>query len=161
MADAISFRISRLKAVLSVAARSPDFTVSVRPVPINQLGAFGAGRLPYSHFRLLADIGEICVGRLGYLVIDSYIPCPLARSPFYEFHPSQCEKFETLWIYAHDVDGRCHGYDSGTSLLKSCSWDFHYCTPYAEEAPSGLDLIEGMLLKNFPEGEPKDFRRQC
>jgi hypothetical protein len=149
MADATSYRLAQLKAMLRDAAKAPDFTVRVTPVSVSQLAAFGDGLLPDDHFRLLAEVGEICVGHLGSLVIDSYIPCPLSQSPFYEFSPAQCEKNVTLWIYAHDVDGLCHGYDIRSTLLKSCSWDFHYCTPYAEEAPSGLDLIEWMLLENF------------
>lgn len=127
-----------LKDLLNTASKNPNFNLSITPLTSAQVALLAVG-LPPDHLTLLKEVGQFCLSCGDCLIIDTYIPCRLAESPFYTFDPNSFENFESYLIYANDVDGMCYGYDTRSSPFVSWAWD---CFSTAAEKTQESDAMQ-------------------
>ena len=148
MSTTFSSRFQRLKDLLNTLSQMPDHELTLTPLDSSQTAPLTNG-LPPGHLRILTEIGEICLSHRDYLVIESYLPCPLAASPFYSFESDSFKDFEHFLIYAHDVDGRCYGYDTRTQPFDSYEWDFHGCEPSPMQDLDAFSVMEEAIVSHL------------
>lgn len=115
----------QIRDLLLEVSEMPDHLLSVKPLKPSEISQIAHG-LPPEDLAFLTEIGEICVSHRDCLVIESYLPCRLYDSPFYSFKEESLHHFKDLLIYAHDVDGKCYGYDTSSIPFGSCCWDFSF-----------------------------------
>jgi hypothetical protein len=151
-------RVKRLKDLLNITAKNPDFNLSVTPLTSAQVALLADG-LPSDHLTLLKEIGQFCLSCGSCLIIDTYIPCRLAESPFFSFDLNSFENFESYLIYAHDVDGMCYGYDTRSKPFGSCAWDYFYNA--AEKSHGVFHVIERAIAPDLEKlgVEPDYFQK--
>lgn len=147
-------RIGRIKDLLSAIAAntaSGAFDLEITSCTDDELKALPQD-LPRSHFELLRQLGEFCLGRNGYLVIDTFTPRPWEDSDYctpLKEDDRLPNKQQYLYM-ASDVDGQCYGYDITKKPFQIVSWDFSFCRPEQSSYPSLLDLIEKHIFEEFP-----------
>jgi hypothetical protein len=143
-----SSRFQSLKDILKTISQIPEYKLEITPLTASQIASL-TNSLPPDDLAMFTEVGEVSLSYNDCLVIESYLPCPLSASPFYSFEPDSVDNFEHLLIFAHDVDGLCHGYDTRTHPFTYCAWDFHYCELWDIEDLGALAVVEKAIVSDL------------
>lgn len=143
-----SYGILLLKDLLNTASKNPKFDLSTTPLTSAQVALLAVG-LPPDHLTLLKEFGQFCLSCGDCLIVDTYIPCRLAESPFFEFDTNSFEDFESYLIYANDVDGTCYGYDTRSKPFVSCAWDCFHTAAQKTQESDAMQVIANIIAESL------------